>query len=342
MLSPQIAEGTSVIRVYNFDDIWFVEPISHASSMLFFSRTINDVFEALGLSNSKHIIVNSLYGHSNVAESIANIISIKKKLNATLDFKMHDFNALCPSPHLSDFNDKYCGVPTENDICNHCLTKNTGWYFNSTQAEDRPVDIKVWRQPFYELFDIADTLTFFDASAISIVRKAFNIEDRKIRVIPHTTHYFKCQKNIGLSGPLHIGVLGTLTKIKGSHVIQDLYDHIQRNKLHIPITVVGSSLVPLSDGINIHGQYDPDDLIKIIQHRKINMILMPSIVPETFSYTLSEAMEMKLPIVAFDIGAQGNRVKGYKLGKVISVDSSSSTLLEALQSTLTFAQEQTT
>jgi glycosyltransferase involved in cell wall biosynthesis len=66
---------------------------------------------------------------------------------------------------------------------------------------------------------------------------------------------------------------------------------------------------------------------------------MPSIIPETFSYTISEAMTMGLPIVAFDIGAQGNRVKNYNLGKVVPLGSTSEVILTAIQSSLTAAQE---
>ena len=66
---------------------------------------------------------------------------------------------------------------------------------------------------------------------------------------------------------------------------------------------------------------------------------MPSIVPETFSYTISEAIKMGLPIVAFDIGAQGNRVKQYKLGKVVPLGSSPVVILAAIKTVLKIGQE---
>jgi hypothetical protein len=50
-------------------------------------------------------------------------------------------------------------------------------------------------------------------------------------------------------------------------------------------------------------------------------------------------MKMGLPIVAFDIGAQGSRVKQYELGKVVPLDSSPEVILTAIQSALTAAQE---
>ncbi|HNW25912.1 MAG TPA: glycosyltransferase [Candidatus Gastranaerophilaceae bacterium] len=45
---------------------------------------------------------------------------------------------------------------------------------------------------------------------------------------------------------------------------------------------------------------------------------IPSIWPETFSYTTAEAMMLKYPVACFDIGAPAQRVKNYDKGVVIS------------------------
>ena len=52
----------------------------------------------------------------------------------------------------------------------------------------------------------------------------------------------------------------------------------------------------------------------------VNVVAFPSIVPETFSYVVSEVLAMDLPIVAFDIGAQGQRVAASRRGKVVEYD----------------------
>jgi glycosyltransferase involved in cell wall biosynthesis len=88
----------------------------------------------------------------------------------------------------------------------------------------------------------------------------------------------------------------------------------------------------------VHGPYEPNHLPDLIGDKGINVILAPSIVPETFGYTLSEAMIMGLPIVAFDLGAQGSRVKQYELGKVVPLDSSPEVILIAMQSALEAAK----
>jgi len=331
------AEGGTVLRVYCFDAIWFVQWLG--DGVLFHTSSIEELFEVLSALDSQNIIINSVYGYPDIKVAIAHIVVLAQTKNATLDFKIHDFYALCPSPHLSDCEDKYCGVPQDVNICALCLKDNHNWYHNWFPQENKPIDIITWRQPFNALFQAATTISVFDSSALEIVGKAFSLEESKIRSVPHETDYFKCDKQIELSGPLHIGVLGTLSVPKGGDIVNAIYDYIDERKLKIPVTIVGSSYVATHPKITVHGNYVPDDLPIIISKQGINVILMPSIIPETFSYTISEAMKMGLPIVAFDIGAQGNRVKRYELGKVVPLGSSPDVILSAIQSALITAQE---
>ena len=55
----------------------------------------------------------------------------------------------------------------------------------------------------------------------------------------------------------------------------------------------------------------------LIEH-DIDILFIPSICPETFSYTAEEAMQMNMPVAVFDIGAPAERVRKYPKGLVIS------------------------
>lgn len=333
------ADGGTVLRVYCFDAVWFVQLITDGGVMLFHTSSIEKLFHVLSASRSVSIVLNSLYGYPDIKEAASSIDGLVRRLSATLDFKIHDFYALCPSPHLSDYEEKYCGVPQDPEVCKNCLKKNLSWYHGWYPAENRPIDINEWRKPFVMLLDAATTVTFFDQSSVEIVQKAFHLEERKIKVVPHAINYFKCDRPIDIRGPLHIGILGTLSHVKGGNVVRALYEYIDGQCLKIPITVVGNSFVKTPPGINVHGSYTVNDLPKIISEWGINVILIPSIVPETFSYTISEAIAMDLPIVAFDIGAQGNRITQYQFGKVVPLGSSPELIFSAIQSALIAAQE---
>jgi 2-polyprenyl-3-methyl-5-hydroxy-6-metoxy-1,4-benzoquinol methylase len=112
-----LADGAQVLRVYCYAGVWFVQWCRNKVDLLFFTSSIEELFEVLGLSQSANIIINSIYGYPDIKAAIENIVSIVKEQSATLDLKIHDFYALCPSPHLSDFEEKFCGVPKDIEIC---------------------------------------------------------------------------------------------------------------------------------------------------------------------------------------------------------------------------------
>jgi 2-polyprenyl-3-methyl-5-hydroxy-6-metoxy-1,4-benzoquinol methylase/glycosyltransferase involved in cell wall biosynthesis len=331
--------GESVLRIYCYEAVWFVHWIGGGDGMLFYTRSFEELFDALSLSNAKNIIVNSMYGYLDLKEAIAKITSLAKSLNIPLDVKMHDFYAVCPSPHLLDFEGKYCGIPENLSKCDLCVKKNLGWYHSWYPLENRPTRVSEWRKSFNDLFEAATTITFFDQSSIAILSRAFSFDPSKARILPHSVEYFHCENTIAAKGPLHIATLGTLSIPKGGNVVNALYQHINAANLKIPVTVLGASVIELANGIKVYGSYENSDLPNIIKEEKINLIFISSIIPETFSYTISEAMKMRLPIVAFDIGAQGNRVKQYVLGKTVPADSSPEVILEAMQSVLKMAKE---
>ena len=72
------------------------------------------------------------------------------------------------------------------------------------------------------------------------------------------------------------------------------------------------------------GPYQRDNLVALIEAQHINMILFPSICPETFSYVVDEMMLLRMPVVAFDLGAPAERLRDYSLGRLCgTVDAAS-------------------
>lgn len=64
----------------------------------------------------------------------------------------------------------------------------------------------------------------------------------------------------------------------------------------------------LSPPAHVHGDYRVEDISALATRYDISCWLIPSIWPETFSYTTHEALATGLPVFAFDLGAQGDAV----------------------------------
>jgi hypothetical protein len=70
----------------------------------------------------------------------------------------------------------------------------------------------------------------------------------------------------------------------------------------------------LPDSIALHGSYMVSDLPHLVSQYGVTHWLIPSIWPETFCYTVHEALATGLPVLAFGLGAQGDAVRAAENG----------------------------
>jgi hypothetical protein len=90
----------------------------------------------------------------------------------------------------------------------------------------------------------------------------------------------------------------------------------------VEIIVIGQTdpSIPLPDALRVHGPYEMSDMVGIAARYGITDWLIPSIWPETFSYTTHEALASGLPVYAFHLGAQGAAVARAENGHLLHFD----------------------
>lgn len=339
------ANKINCFRIYFQEENWIIEWHGFNDGMRFYSKTLDEMFNIFYKYEINKIYLNTIYSAPSSAMLIERIIRLKNEKNIEVDLKMHDYHSICPSPHLLDYQQNYCGVPENSEVCNVCIKKLDGWYHSYIPKNERAKTIEEWRTPFRNFIDAVDSITFFDSTGVEILSKAYKFESSKVRVVPHNHSRLSIPKKMDLSGPLIIGVLGHLTAIKGLDRIKELSLYIRKNNLPIKIEVIGRVVPDDSltaenlEIISVNGDYENSLLPKIISLKGINMIFASSIVPETFGYTLSEAMLLSMPIVCYDLGAQANRVKKYKHGRVIKLNSSPKDVIENIECLLNEVKE---
>lgn len=263
------------------------------------------------------IWLNELVSYPDLYTTLANIANLAHSKNAYLLFLLHDFFAVCPTINLLNSDGKYCNIPDEM-VCQNCLDNNKR--FNDIHQYERNCGIVAWRKNWSEFFSECNEIRVFSKSSQKIFSKAYpNIKKEKITVRPHSIDYLS-----SLSGKkkftnsLNVAVIGAIDEIKGVDVVVQMAELIKKYDLNVKITVIGYTHPEISKNLCVTtGKYSRASLPARILENDIDVVLIPSIWPETFSYTSQEAMLMGVPVACFDIGAPAERVKEYDKGIVI-------------------------
>jgi GT2 family glycosyltransferase len=122
-------------------------------------------------------------------------------------------------------------------------------------------------------------------------------------------------------GRLRVAVVGAIGPHKGSEVLSSLAADARYRGLPIDYHLVGYSNndeLLQSCGVSITGHYQTElDALEKLHAIQPDIILVPSVWPETYCYTLSIALKVKIPPVVFDLGAQAERVNMIQWGIVL-------------------------
>ncbi len=299
--------------------------IVHPSQRWTFSvENMTDLLEFLGHFEVCTIYVNELVSYPQVEEVQRQIIELKKRKSARVVFYVHDYFCVCPNFTLVNEKSEYCGVPDlpkDLQACERCLLKTQTNY----KVFSRNRDILQWRAAWQTFFDDVDEIHLFSDASASIVTKAYENVSGKIVVESHDTNYThnllssgENEESHSKEGTFRIGVLGDISYTKGSHVLSSLAQHIQRESLAVEIVLFGeSSGLKKYRCVKKMGRYSLEGLQGIVAQESIDIFLIPSIWPETFSYTTSEVIAMNYPLAVFDIGAPAERVKQYSQGLIL-------------------------
>lgn len=286
------------------------------------------LLEALKQLSVRDIIYNTAVSFVKPDEIPQFLIRLKALTSARLIVLAHDFYLVCPSHFLLDHEGNYCQIP-EVSVCDNCLPKNR--YGFATLFTER--DISKWRAIWGSLLAVADEIVTFSNSTAQLLMKAYpQIESSQISIRPHQIAYLASKTaQVKQIASLHIGVVGQIGFHKGAAFIQQLSREIKRRNVNVNIVIIGSIEVSCEPSVvSQTGPYRYDQLANLIEASGVNIMLFPSIWPETFSYVVQELMYMDLPVASFNIGAPAERIASYPKGLVLASMDAASVLDELI------------
>jgi hypothetical protein len=330
LIADYLEQGKKALRIY-FNEVVKRITIEYATPQkkLFYVAQSGESFaEVIARTKTREIVINSLYGlYSEIGGVIAAIETAKRDHGVKVRLMVHDFLLACPSQHLLNWKQEYCGLPQLSSAeCNRCVARNE----NISEEWRRYFNLSAWRLQSQALVALCDEVRFFDPSGLDLLSQAIEIPSEAQTIAPHRPLHSLRRVRRATSDRIVVGVLGSLQYAKGVKVINQLAAYINGINAKDKIVVIGNAYQAIDASVHVHGPYRVDDLPSIVEEHGVNVVFISSVVPETFCYTLSEAMAMDLPILGFDLGAQGSRIKSYALGQVTPIDTPIADIYTAL------------
>lgn len=342
----------------------FVISCPNGESYTGFTLSFDEVTELLDKILFAKIVINSLVTYRNVKDVLTYIHQLCiKNSSLKLIYNVHDFFLICPNCNLVDSNDKFCGFTTEHD-CLSCINfykrKQPDYENQLFYGEyDNPSQ---WRSMWQKLLlAVADEVVCFSKSSCELVSRFYPNISAKLRLIPHFIRPLR-SVNVAPHNCVNIAVLGKVDAIpKGMTVVEQLsvsidklnkefsnpdnvadqassicnYEHKTSSSLEY-VRHKKVNLLCIGDYMNapqnmvVTGKYKRENLPDILEKNRIDLILIPSICAETFSYTTSEAISMNVPVACFNLGGQADQVSVYPKGLILELSDSSDIVLDKI------------
>jgi hypothetical protein len=299
-------------KTTNDISLTFILPNEKVMTKLSNIGIFRNIFEYISVNE---VIYNNAVNYEDPLKIIRTILNLKIEFKFHIVTLFHDFYPICPSYTLINDKGSYCGVPEKIETCKACI-KNLKLSYSGILPDTK--DIIEWRNTWKKFLEKSEEIIAFSDSSKKIVLKAYPTLNKTLTVQPHNVDWEPKKVPLINNSHLHIGIIGGINYAKGANAIKDIADYIVNQKLNIHLSLVGEIYGDYyAPNLKVLGRYKKDDLPEIIEKNKINLILIPSIWPETFSYVTSEAIKMKLPLMSLNIGAHGERISKYKFGRIL-------------------------
>ncbi len=234
--------------------------------------------------------------------------ALAERLDLGFDVTVHDYFAICPQLNLAPGPHRRSCAEPGPATCNACIAQRP-----SLGARD----ILSWRHGHARLLLEAERVLC--PSEDVRARLARHGLARNAVLAPHEPVTEKTwivrPPPLPAGRPLRIAVLGVLAGHKGEISVVTLAEATPAARLSFHLIGYAERDLPAGAAarISVTGEYQEADLPRLLAAAKPHVVWFPAPWPETYSYTLSAALQAKLPIVATRIGAFPERLQGRPL-----------------------------
>lgn len=261
-----------------------------------YAAALSEIVERFGIDQ---IVISSLIGHS--------LEALRYPLPKVM--VCHDFYPFCPALNIT-FGE-VCQECSESRLV-ACTKENPHHRFFRNVP---PADWLALRLAFARaVTDLKIPLIAPTPSVRDYYSRLLPEIAGSFHVVPHGAIPLDCAplklEAVVEEEPLRIVVLGSIAPHKGGQLLEDAWREV-RDACRLYLVGCGDYGKNLArdSRVTVLPQYRRKDLPKILDEIRPHVGLLPSVVPETFSYTLQELWEIGVPVLATRIGSFADRIE---------------------------------
>jgi glycosyltransferase involved in cell wall biosynthesis len=299
-------------------------------SLASLNYNIDEEYDAL-LHDLGDLDVRYFHIHSNLA--IPQILmQLPARLGIPYYCTIHDYSWFCPRVNLIDQSGLYCGEP-ESSVCDDCVRQgDPGLWREFTATHQKVEELRTQSRAILsgarKVFCPSEDTRFRMARQFQLV----NLEVRA-NLEPVARQLSAAAATLG-AATIGVAVIGFISRKKGMDVLRECALAALRDELPLRFVVVGftedNSAFAALPNVTITGRYKEGEAPDIIGSHELRLALFPIVWPETYSYTLSIALDSGLYPVAFDLGAIAERIRALSFGHLIPLETSPEEINAAL------------
>jgi len=228
-------------------------------------------------------------------------------------FYVHDYYAMCPRVTMIDSSGAFCGKPPP-DVCDRCIAIGGAHAASRLQKTSMEKHHKLAESLLSAVTDVVAP----SADAARYINKVWPQLEVKVIAHPESERQFPATPRDGSDD--EILLLGAIGSHKGSAKLLEIARLARLKYQRLQFRVVGHTDIDKEldalGNVRITGAYSHADLPRLMAECRGRLALFLHIWPETWSYTLSEAVAHGFIPLVPDIGAPAERVRETGFGYV--------------------------
>ncbi len=266
-----------------------------------------------------HVELHHLLGHA------PDVLELPGRLRVPYEAHVHDYAWLCARVLLLGAGRRHCEEP-DADGCAACVA-------DLGSLLDEPITPAALRARSARVLGAARRVVAPSADTAARLARHFPGIRAEVAAHENDAEAAAVPLSVRRAPPCRVAVIGGVGLAKGYDVLLACARDSRARALPLSFVVVGHTMDDarlIEAGVFVTGPYQPEEAEALIRAQEASTAFVPSVVPETWCFTLTEAWRAGLRAAAFDLGAQAERIRATGRGFLLPLGSSPGQINHAL------------